>query len=453
MAGIPSIGVPELAGLGSYQQAARVGFGVEATVALLLRFQWLARRTMGLLVSRLPATPEWEVKCALALHQWQCAEQVEWFRQRIGEMRRPLPTLDASPDPKLDRFCDEVGRAADTAEFLAGVYQVVFPGLLAGYRRFLAGANLLVDHPTRRIIGFALPETEAACDWGARALAAMNPGDGGRQWVDHLAQFLAAAGGVTGVDPRPAAPVPPGRAAVVADMTPRRDSRFEGQYNFEFPPHVVYSDQGASAEERNLALLCKRTLEMDVPEMMASVMVERPDLPWEFHREYSRQLWDETRHAMMGSVAFEARGIDWSKIPLNIGFALRLNRHATPLERQIILFAIEQSLMPSETGKRYEHRIAGEAGDPLSEQFHDFDWADEVLHAQIGRRWLKFLGIGAEEASHQAAAIHERTWAALDQYRRHAPQVDWWDGFVRRVLGHSSSVPPDRRANLKILAE
>ena len=70
---------------------------------------------------------------------------------------------------------------------------------------------------------------------------------------------------------------------------------------------------GASAEERNLALLCKRTLEMDVPEMMASIMMERTDQPWEFHRDYSRQLWDEARHAMMGSVAFEARGVDWTR--------------------------------------------------------------------------------------------------------------------------------------------
>src|SRR6185503_20522495 len=92
---------------------------------------------------------------------------------------------------------------------------------------------------------------------------------------------------------------------------PRRDERFQGRYNFEFAPHVVYNMPGVSADERNLALLCKRTLEMDVPEMMASFMTERADAPWEFYRDYSRQLWDEARHSMMGSVALEARGVDW----------------------------------------------------------------------------------------------------------------------------------------------
>jgi hypothetical protein len=154
------------------------------------------------------------------------------------------------------------------------------------------------------------------------------------------------------------------------DFHPRRDERFQGQYNFEFAPHVVYNMPEASAAERNLALLCKRTLEMDVPEMMASFITQRADQPWEFHRDYSRQLWDEMRHAMMGTVALEARGVEWKRdIPLNVSFALRLNLHAEPLERQMMLYAIEQSLMPAETGKRFEYETAVAAGDALSAHF------------------------------------------------------------------------------------
>jgi len=195
------------------------------------------------------------------------------------------------------------------------------------------------------------------------------------------------------------------------------------------------------ADERNLALLCKRALEMDVPEMMASFMSERENAPWDFYRDYSRQLWDEARHAMMGTVAFEARGVDWKReIPLNVGFALRLNRHATPIERQTILYAIEQSLMPGETGKRLEHATALAAGDALSAHFHDYDWADEVLHAQIGRRMLKRDGITSDDARRSAQAIHERTWAALEQYRAMGEQRNWWPHFVRRVLGRESAV-------------
>jgi len=185
---------------------------------------------------------------------------------------------------------------------------------------------------------------------------------------------------------------------------------------------------------------------------MASFMTERADQPWEFHRDYSRQLWDEARHAMMGTVALEAAGIDWRReIPLNISFALRLNLHATPIERQMMLYAIEQSLMPGETGKRYEYETAVAAGDALSAHFHDYDWADEVLHAQIGRRVLKREGISGDEARERARDIHEKTWAALEQYRHLDEQHDWWPAFVRRVLGRDSAATT--RPELNIFSE
>ena len=133
-------------------------------------------------------------------------------------------------------------------------------------------------------------------------------------WTAHLRHALAAAAGIAGdsdwsraVDDRAAR----SSASAHHDFHPRRDERFAGQYNFEFAPHLVYNMPDVPADERNLALLCKRALEMDVPEMMASFMTERADQPWEFYRDYSRQLWDEARHAMMGTVALEARGVDW----------------------------------------------------------------------------------------------------------------------------------------------
>lgn len=447
--------IPELAGLATYRDAARVGYSVEDNVARLLRLAWAERRLMQILVAHLPATPVWEVKCAMARHQWQSVEHAAALRGRIAEMRNPVPPLDRPPDDSLNAFFDELLRSADVAELVGGVYGVAYPALAAAYTNHLATTNPLVDHPTCRILRVALAETEEAIAWGDAARSALDALDVGMPrrvaaWRDHLAAYLSAAGGVCGDDERAASslPVPRARTPFHPDMRPRRDERFEGTYNFEFPPHVVYNLPNVSAEERNLALLCKRTLEMDVPEMMASFMTGRDDQPWEFYYDYSRQLWDETRHAMMGSVALEARGVDWKReVPLNVSFALRLNLHADPLERQIMLYAIEQSLMPA-TGKRYEHETAVAAGDPLSAHFHDYDWADEVLHARIGRNLLRREGISTEEARDRAKAIHEKTWKALESYRRPELQRDWWAGFVRRVLGKESKAPPSSTAPL-----
>lgn len=440
--------IPELAGLSTYSDAARVGFSVDENVARLLRYHWTERRLMAGLVAHLTAEPVWEVKCALALHQWQSAEHVSALRARIAEMRHPVPPLDVAPHAALDRFLDEQLHSTNTAELLAGVYGVAHPALADAYRKHLARTNPLVDHPTRRLLRIALAETEEAVAWGRKALDVVTRADAKARrdadaWSAHLRALLDAAGGIAGDEPATGhAPTEPLRSArpFAPDFHPRRDERFTGSYNFEFPPHLVYNTAGVADDERNLALICKRALEMDVPEMMASFITERADQPWEFHHDYSRQLWDEARHAMMGTVALEARDIDWkAELPLNISFALRLNLHATPLERQVMLFAIEQSLMPAETGKRFEYETARAAGDELSAHFHDYDWADEVLHAQIGRRMLRRDGITREEAIGRAAAIHEKTWAALAQYRSLASQVNWWPRFVRRVLGREGS--------------
>jgi hypothetical protein len=221
---------------------------------------------------------------------------------------------------------------------------------------------------------------------------------------------------------------------------PRRDARFAGSFRFDFPPHVVYALGHVPPAERNLALLCKRLLEMDVPEMMASFLAEDGELPWAHERAYRRQLWDEARHSMMGEAAFEAAGVDWTRIPLNVGFSLRLNRHATARERELLLYAIEQSLMPAGSGKRFEYETAVAAGDRLSALFHDYDWADEVLHARIGRSWLRAAGLHTPDAAARGRAVHERTWKELDRYRESGDSPDWWFDFVQEVLGRPSAV-------------
>jgi hypothetical protein len=460
MTAAPSTGVPELAGLATYAAAARIGYAVDDNVRRLLRYQWTERRLMTTLLSHLTAEPCWEVKCGFALHQWQDAEHVDWLRRRIGEMRHPVPALDAAPDPALEALLLEAQHATDAVELLACSYGVVRAALAEAYRQHLAATNPLVDQPTRRVIQRALLDHEEALAWSAASLRALTADDQAaasraEACRDHLVAYLAAAGGIAGPAPSPAPAVPSshGAAPFVPDFSPRRDDRFQGLHEFEFPPHVIYNDPRVPADERNLALLAKRTLEMDVPEMMASFLVERAGQPWEFYLDYSRQLWDETRHAMMGSVAFEARGVDWTRIPLNVGFALRLNLFATPLERQTILYAIEQSLMPAETGKRFEYQTAVEAKDALSAHFHDYDWADEVLHAHIGRRWLKREGISTEQALERSQEIHDKTWAELARYKTEEPPGDWWDAFVRLVLGKPSALKPGERGDLKILAE
>src|SRR5207302_7950459 len=124
-------------------------------------------------------------------------------------------------------------------------------------------------------------------------------------------------------------------------------------YSPEYPPQA-----------KALMMLFKRLREIDVPEMMASIIARTPGKPWGYYLAMSRQLWDEARHAMMGEVGFVALGVDWTKARITFNWSYRLNTECTPLERHAVLFFIEQGLMPR-TGKRFEFEVGQESGIPL----------------------------------------------------------------------------------------
>jgi hypothetical protein len=205
----------------------------------------------------------------------------------------------------------------------------------------------------------------------------------------------------------------------------------------------------------------KRLREMDVPEVIAGIVAERwaeernageRGRPWTYYASMLRQMWDEARHAMLGQALLENRGVDWTTLPVNVTFSWKLGRFCTPAERHILLYAIEQSLMPRDRGKPYEHRVAVESGDDLSALFHDYDWADEVLHVEIARRCLRpELPGGLNEARQRADALWARITDALE--REPLPGADpaalgdWWPRFARQVIGREP--PPVRETHVK----
>lgn len=450
----PRPGIPELGGVCSYAEAAQPGLGVEENVALLKRYNWVETRLTDLALAYLTSTPEWEVKDALCLHLWHDSEHALWLQSRVAELRHPPHAFHQPPDPALESWLQEALRPASTIELLVSIYRVVRPALLDAYRTHLERTHPLVDQPTRRFLRFIIQEEEEAIAWGEAALAALLTDDAKREeaaaWETHLRAYLAVAGGIDGRGERVSAETLPSARATTPlepDFTPRRDERFES-FNYHFPPHWIYAQHDRPADERMLALVCKRLLEMDVPEMMSSIiwkakaeaLAANDPKPWEYTRDMCRQMWDEARHSMMGETWLANRGIDFTQVPLNVGFSLGLNKLATPKEAHATLWWIEQGLMPRTTGKAYEWRTAREAGDPLATLFMDYDWADEVLHVHIGRRWLvKQIG-SREEAERLGSEAFSRVMAVRRQHglegAAETEQREWWPDFCEGVLGY-----------------
>jgi hypothetical protein len=49
--------------------------------------------------------------------------------------------------------------------------------------------------------------------------------------------------------------------------------------------------------------------------------------------------------------------------------------------------------------------------------------------------------------------VHERTWAALTEHGSLDSQRDWWNGFVREVLGRDSAARAEDLIDPDVIAE
>ena len=425
--------LPPLAGIGSFDEAMRLGLSIDDCVARLKRHHWAFRRLHGIFIQRLAAEPVYELKMGFSLHAHYCAEHAAAWRKRVGEMREPPLGLDVVPHPALEVFFDEILAAPETGALLLGLYEQALPALRAALQRHLAENNRLVDHPSFRLCRFALIEVDEMIAYGVQAVPAMLD-EAARAalapWVALLDNLLKRAGGLDGS--QAATPGEAGRQfsalTRTPDFVPQRDERFPDPYNMGVHAEVFLYDPAMPVEAKPLMMYYKRLREIDVPEMMASIIGETAGKPWEYTVDMTRQLWDEARHAMMGEIGFLRAGLDWRKlVRVNFTWSLALNTQLKPLERHAVLYFIEQGLMPK-TGKRFEWEVGQASGDAFSAMIQDYDWADEVLHARIGRDWyVKAIG-DAKQAVEYGDACWSRVLIDWHSYRERGltRHENWW---------------------------
>jgi hypothetical protein len=442
-------GLPPLAGLLTMREATTAGLTVTESVERIKRIHWALRRLHQIFIARIPATPVYELKMAFSLHAHYCAEHVDALARRVREMRQPPYGLEVSPDAMLDAFFDEILAAPSTESLLLGLYEKAIPAVVRALEKLTHDTNRLFDHPTHRLCRFALLELKEAQEYGAEAVCwLVNDADRAAldDWPATLDKMLSAAGDLDATAPRSKETVARvySRQPYRYDPVPRRDERFKDPYNMGVNAEALLFDPEVEPLPKTIMLYFKRMREIDVPEVMSSILVETTGKPWDYYRDMTRQLWDEARHAMMGEVGFVSLGVDWTQIPFNFTWSLGLNTMLTAKERHAVLFTIEQGLMPRKNGKEHEWEVGVATADPLTARIQDYDWADEVLHARIGKDWL-VPQIGTQV---EAMAYGDRAWSKIlvdwkkwkeDGLTEHR---NWWPEVYRAACRHWA-VEPD----------
>ncbi|HWX19642.1 MAG TPA: hypothetical protein VN578_07020 [Candidatus Binatia bacterium] len=440
--------LPSLAGVCSMDQAMKPGLSVEECVRRLKRYHYAFKRLQQIFSARITAEPIYELKMGFSLHAYLCAEHVTALRKRVAEMREPPLGLEAVPDPNLEIFFDEIRAVPTTEELLVGLYEKALPALQTALERHQQDTNPLADQPSSRVCRFALLELGDLLQFGAQSNASLvDPAARARMkgWLQLLDDCLAAAGGLDGTQSPSAQSVRRQYSAkpYQYDGVPKRDARFPDPYNMGVNAEVFLYDAKFRPEPKTLMMFYKRLREVDVPEMMASIITETPGKPWEYYRDMSRQLWDEARHAMMGEVGFANLGIDWPKqVMINFTWSLALNTQLKPIERHAVLYFIEQGLMPK-NGKRFEWEVGRASNNPLAALFQDYDWADEVLHARIGRDWYLKEFKDAQQAVRYGDECWSRVLMNWENWRQEGltQHRNWWPELYRSACQRWGTEP------------
>jgi hypothetical protein len=428
--------------------AMKSGLSVEECVRRLKRYHYAFKRLHQIFTARITAEPVYELKMAFSLHAHLCAEHVTALRKRVGEMREPPLGLEAIPDPNLEVLFDEILCAPTTEELLLGTYEKALPALKAALERHLRDTNSLVDHPSVRLCRFALVEIGDLLSFGTQAIASLVEASLRprlAKWLGLLDDCLGAAGSLDGTE-KPSGKVIERRHSAKPykyEPVPKRDARFPDPYNMGVNAEVFLYDEKYPPEPKTLMMFYKRLREVDVPEMMASIITETEGKPWEYYRDMTRQLWDEARHAMMGEVGFANLEIDWPKnVMVNFTWALALNTQLKPLERHAVLYFIEQGLMPK-NGKRFEWEVGRASNNPLAALFQDYDWADEVLHARIGRDWYLKDFKNPQEAVRYGDECWSRVLMNWENWRTEGltQHRNWWPELYRAACKHWGTDP------------
>jgi uncharacterized ferritin-like protein (DUF455 family) len=270
-----------------------------------------------------------EHKAELARTAWESALVAEALRERVFELRYPARFLEEQAEELGVDEADDLRRLA--AE------------LHDGYAAYLKAADVLADGPSIRIVEAALRDKE-------RQQEALAPIE-------------------------------------LTNDDPARDPRYFAS-SFYWPdvldPTYPYGE-GVALQVRSAVSHLNEVWAVDTAGRILHEL--SPELGWEFTGDAARWLYDESRHMLMGKERLVRWGFEPAQIPLG-GYIYEACAGRDPLYRLGMLGYFETKNIGR---KRERAQAFHDMGDATSETDMEFDWADETLHAEYGRRWLRRL--------------------------------------------------------------
>lgn len=416
----------------------RVGISVEESAKRLQRIAFVDRELMSIEAGHMIARPEYELKGALGRMMWQDALHYDQFRTRCKQLRMSTVSFERCPDAGLREVTNRILESETTLALLTALFEVIKPAQLDAIHQYLQVAQPIVDEPTIYILRHQIIDREEQIHYGLSALnellvaASPEEKDKTEQWKTYIRALLEAAGGINGTGERKE----PDPKLVVASKpftlpkTSVRDERFKTE--IIKLKGIPFADTN---EDRFKMMMYTRFFEMSPAEAVAYVHFTTKGKPWAFYYDTARHLWDEVRHSWFGQAALRSHGYDIYSVPNWTGwYDMTSNAFENDEAYTHLTIAIEKAAMKYPPGKREEWEFCRDvAKDPLMTTFQDFDWADEVVHAGYGQRWIIEEIHGGDnrkalEAADATVAKRQSFMARFDD-EGHADHKNWHEMF------------------------
>jgi len=337
------------------------------------------RELVHLTAGHLALESRFEVKALLGDHLHDDARAVTKIRRRLYELRHPSD-YPGAPSDELAELLDRAN--TDTHTYLEIAYGELKPTLIQAIRIHLEHLEPLIDEPSLRLLTQLLHRQE-------RHITELPAGR------EHAVFDDLGALPVRLRDSRSLRVMPPleqpARDAFI-EVTEHGDPYLTTDLYINGDENHVPTEP----EEQKHFFHGLMDAELCAAELMARNSHEHPDMPWDFHVDMARQVWDEIRHAEIHD-RLMATELDchWGDFP--IGFAYFKSIYALDLLGRLALFngTSEQKAM-----WRHSHRrkVLVELGQEKVARVFDYLLADEVPHVHNGVRWGTHLLGGDEQA-------------------------------------------------------
>jgi Protein of unknown function (DUF455) len=358
-----------------------LGYDVDENATRFSNYFHILRELVHLTSGWLPLEPSWPRKYELGDHVHDDARALTKIKRRLYELRHPSD-YPGSPSPELAELLDRMAAADSPGAYLELAYGEAKPALARAMRIHLEHLDPVADEPSLRLLSQVVGRQERH----VRELAAATRGADGD--LGTLPVRLRA-------EPRELRILPP-------LVEPARDDFMEVTEGGDpYLTRELYINGAENhvpieREEQRHFFHGLMDAELSAAELMARNSHEHPEMPWDFHVDMARQVWDEGRHAKVHDLLMqEELGCRWGDYP--VGFSYFKSIYDYDLLGRLCLFngTSEQRAM-----WRHSHRrkTLMELGQERIALVFDYLLADEVPHVHNGVRWGSYLLGGSEQA-------------------------------------------------------